>query len=650
MTRDAQVFFSTALIRAGSIGLALLLMVWTTRGHSAEPLQGPADAGELERFVDAIFAEQMAALHIPGAAFALVQDGKVMLIKGYGFANLEERRPVVADTTLFRVGSVSKVVTATALMQLSEQGRLDLHADVNRYLHRFQIAPTFPAPVTAAHLLTHTGGFDERLIGMAAASEAEATPLGEYLAARMPPRVRPPGDVSSYSNHGMALAGFLVEEITGMRFQDYVQANIFEPLGMRRSSFAVPSHLAPDLATGYIYVDGAPRAIPLDSLTPIAPAGSLSTTASDMARFMIAHLQDGRLGAAHILRVDTAQEMHRRQFSHHPRLFGFAYGFYENDGVFASLGSLPHVLQHDGGWMGVAAKVVLLPEQNVGFFEVNNTVDIALHEELTRRVLEHYFPSGPAPAPPAPRADLRARTARFAGNYRHNRYAQRTLEKQAAMGSEIRITADADGILTFHETPPTRWVEVEPLVFRRMDRDSYAAFREDAQGRITHVFVGISAFERLAWYESARQQVPLLGGCALVFLSAALGWPVVALIRRRRVRVADDTATAGLAAWIAGVVSWASVALLVSSQILLSLALQLKVRPLLHGMTPAVLANLCVANLIAVVTIALPVFTLLAWTRGWWSPIARMHYTLVTLAAVYFVLFLAYWNQLGFRY
>src|SRR3989454_2828814 len=263
--------------------------------------QGPTDPQELEAFLDPFFAEQMEKLHIPGAVFLLVKDGEIFFTKGYGFANLEKKTPVVPDKTLFRVASISKLFTATAVMQLSEQGLLKLDDDVNKYLTLFQLEANYPQPVTVVNLLTHTGGFDDRFIGMAARSVSEVVSLGPYLAARMPPRVLPPGEVSSYSNHGMALAGYLVEVISGVPFARYIDENILQPLGMRRSSFLLPPHLAPDLAVGYIYKDDASQPVPFDYLNKVGPAGSLNATATDIAPFMIAHLQDGRYGETRIL-------------------------------------------------------------------------------------------------------------------------------------------------------------------------------------------------------------------------------------------------------------------------------------------------------------------------------------------------------------
>ena len=121
---------------------------------------------ELETWLDEFMATQRSESHIPGVTFSLVQNGKIILAKGYGYANLEQQIPVVADSTLFRVGSISKLFTATAIMQLVEKGLLNLDDEVNKYLQDFQLEDNYPQPVTIANLLTHTAGLDDRILGL----------------------------------------------------------------------------------------------------------------------------------------------------------------------------------------------------------------------------------------------------------------------------------------------------------------------------------------------------------------------------------------------------------------------------------------------------------------------------------------------------
>ncbi len=289
----------------------------------------------------------MARRRIPGLVLSVVADGKLVAARGYGAAQLDPWRAVDPERTVFRVASVSKVVTATAVMQLVEQRRLDLNRDVNAYLTRFQL-PARHGPITLHHLLTHTAGFDERLTGMAARSPAEQDPLGFYLARAMPPTFIAPGRVLSYSNHGVALAGLLVEEVSGRPFADYVRENILEPLDMRSSGFTLSIDAQRERAVAYELAGEELRALPFDVLQ-IPPAGGFATTGTDMARFLIAHLQGGAFEGARILDAATVERMHAPQFRQHPDTSGWAYGFWEDRTASG------RALLHNGGGAGYRA-------------------------------------------------------------------------------------------------------------------------------------------------------------------------------------------------------------------------------------------------------------------------------------------------------
>ena len=638
--------------------LALLVLLLSTlpclaQGAQTEPnqpassvprQQGPTDPQELEAFLDPFFAEQMEKLHIPGAVFLLVKDGEIFFTKGYGFADLEKKTPVVPDKTLFRVASISKLFTATAVMQLSEQGLLNLDDDVNKYLTLFQLEANYPTPVTVANLLTHTGGFDERFIGMAARSASKVVPLGPYLAARMPPRVLPPGEVFSYSNHGFGLAGYLVEVISGVPFAQYIDEHILQPLGMRRSSFLLLPHLAPDLAVSYGYGNNTYQPVPFDYFNE-APASALITTATDIARFMVAHLQDGRYENTRILHEATAQDMHRQHFTHHPRLPGVAYGFFEG------FGHNQRAIMHDGGWNGFGSRLFLLPEQKLGFFVACASYScFPLIEKLTKQFLNRYYPVQEQPDPPQPSAAFQSRANRFTGSYRHNRYARRTLEKGATLFGQFRVTAGDDGTLTLHSPgdvlEPSRWVEVEPLLFRRVDDEGYMAFREDEKGRITHMFMGLEAFDKLPWYDTTAFQQRLGNTLLLVFFSACLVWPVSSLIRRLRKQPSSAPRAARLARLLAGFISALNLVFLVG----LNLAAVRMGQEFVYGMPPLVIALLCIPLLTTLLTALLPIWTVFAWKDKYWSLVGRLHYSLITLAALAYIPFLSYWNLLGFRF
>jgi CubicO group peptidase (beta-lactamase class C family) len=285
---------------------ALALLALLPGRASGEPSLD--DASDVEGFVAGFLEAEFRERRVPGAVFVLVRGDRVALARGLGVADLETRTPVDPGRTLFRVASVSKLFTATAAMQLVEQGRAALDDDVNRHLRGLRVPDAFGEPVRVRHLLTHTGGFDDRYVGMAAAGADAREPLHEHLARRLPRRVPPPGQVTSYSNYGIALLGALIEDATGRPFDVALEENVLRPLGMRRSSFAPDAALRADLATGYALRGAGHRALPYDSLH-VAPAGALCTTGLDVARFLRAQLRGGAGDGARVLRPSTLAEM-----------------------------------------------------------------------------------------------------------------------------------------------------------------------------------------------------------------------------------------------------------------------------------------------------------------------------------------------------
>ncbi|MBL8055218.1 MAG: serine hydrolase, partial [Anaerolineales bacterium] len=292
------------------LAASLLVLSFTLArpAHAQAPAAGPSDPAEVEAFLDGLLRAEMDEHHVPGAVVVVVRAGAVLSAKGYGYADVEARTPVDPARTLFRPGSVSKLFTWTAVMQLVEQGRLDLDADVNAYLD-FAIPATYAEPITLKHLLTHTAGFEDKGDGLFKLKPDEIPTLDAYLKANLPARVFPPGQIGAYSNYGTALAGYIVERVSGQPFAEYVEQHIFAPLGMAQATFRqpLPATLAPDMAGGYNYVDGGYVRGGFEYVTGY-PAGALSAAGLDLAKFMIAHLQDGQLGEARLLEAETARQ------------------------------------------------------------------------------------------------------------------------------------------------------------------------------------------------------------------------------------------------------------------------------------------------------------------------------------------------------
>src|SRR5579884_4536151 len=217
-------------------------------------------AGDLAVFLDGIVPLQLQRDDIAGAAVAVVAGGKVLFERGYGYADYAKRIPVSPQTTLFRPGSISKLFTWTSVMQLVQEGKLDLDADVNQYLD-FRIPSAFGRPITLRDLMTHTPGFEEADKDLILIRPGPIPSLGAYLTAHLPRRIFPPGEIPAYSNYGAALAGYIVQRVSGERLADYIQHNIFDPLHMTGASFEqpLPGPLAAQMSQGYLTKGGGPQ-------------------------------------------------------------------------------------------------------------------------------------------------------------------------------------------------------------------------------------------------------------------------------------------------------------------------------------------------------------------------------------------------------
>ena len=613
--------------------------------------QGPIDPVELETFLDDLFARQMAEYRIAGAAVSVVKDGRLLFTKGYGYSDIANRIPVDPERTLFRVGSVGKLFTWTAVMQLVEQGKLDLDADINTYLD-FRIPDTYPQPITLKHLLTHTAGFEELYFEVLAMDEAELMPAREWLVSHMPARVRPPGDAAAYSNYGADLAGYIVARVAGQPYEAYIEEQILAPLGMTYSTprSPIPPELRAHMSVGYMVVDGDFEPVPnFIGQSAIVPAGAHAASAVDMSRFMIAHLADDGAGdpsaaVTRILSESTVRQMHDTLYTPDPRLRGTVYGLFDiSDNGRRTFG-------HDGDTLGFKAQLLLLPDENLGIFVAYNGEEA---DELTRQhfgfqraFYDHYF-SAPAVEPVQPPTDFVGRAGRFEGSYRMSRSAYTTLEKyRNTMEGAVEISNPGDGTLLV-ETPWGAWrfVEMEPLYFRQTDGGSALVFREDDRGRITHVFIDIApqlAFEKMPWYETAGFNMGLVVICLLIFLSV-IPVAVIRFVRSRR--GADrNPAPRGAYATIVGVCVLNL--LFVAGSVLWGEA---NLTPL-FGISPLYRIVLGLGVLSAVLTAGALVYTAFAWKDSYWGVAGRVYYTVVTVAAVAFVWFLSFWNLLGWRF
>lgn len=630
------------LLLLGEGGVCLAAPIAATKSD-AQPGGGAlSNAKEVETFFDRFFAREMPRWHIPGAAFVLVKDGKVVFSKGYGYADVENQTPVVPGQTVFRVGSVSKIFTATAVLQLVESGKLDLSANVNQYLTKFKLQDPYPQPVTLAELLTHSAGLDASVIGIATKSPAQVTPLEEFLARKMPPVMMLPGTIYSYSSFGVALEGYLVQKMSGEPFDAYIDKHILLPLDMRDSGFQLTPQLAARLATGYEYHRGRYTEQPIDYFN-IPPAAGLYSTAADMAHFLIAQLQDGQYDGSRILNEASAREMHRRQFTDDPRLAGRTFGFYER------FVNGRRAIGHGGNIRGFASLLMLLPKEHVGFFLAFNRDESRFEDSLINSFFNRFYPEAEDDAPPErvrlPAAELN----KLAGSYRSNPYSRLTFEKLVTLYWQFRITANPDGSLEFHYPqefkPSARWTPLAPDYFLCGDGQGHAVFDFDSGGDVVHLFTDRDSYEKLPWYGVAACQVALVKALMLILLSGCVWWPLQALIRRLRRR--PQKAAWRWARWCAAALGVLNVVFIVE---MLHLLTRMDDWNFVYGVPTAIKALLWIPILTTALAAVVLYFAVRAWSSQTWSAWDRLHYSVISAAGLVFVWFFVYWNLLGFRY
>lgn len=419
---------------------------------AAAPARNPAAAVAADRlaglpdFVDGVVAGQIASRQVAGATVTVVANGRVVFTRGYGFANVPERIPVDGERTLFRPGSVSKLFTWTALMQQIEQGKVDMDADVNRYID-FKIPDYQGQPIRVRDLFSHSEGMSD-VGGIIFRSFEETSPYQQWIKVHIPERMWSPGTEIAYSNYGAALAGYIVERVSGEPFPDYVEKHIFAPLRMTSTTFRepLPPELAARMASGHKIVDGQLVTTPYEFASSIMPAGSSASTAPDMARFMLAMLGGGALDGKRILKAKSVALLESDLLANVPGLPGMAHGFL----VEREAG--PRLVGHAGNTADFHSDLVIAPEKGIGFFVsyTGGPGSYIARTELRDALIGRLFP-----VPPAPRYTGNSAPPPL-GSYRANRRdyskpANPDHDLKVAMPRPHVITVTAEGVQTAYE-------------------------------------------------------------------------------------------------------------------------------------------------------------------------------------------------------
>jgi CubicO group peptidase (beta-lactamase class C family) len=584
------------------------------------PLQLTSE--NLAKVIDPLVTEWIDKHKGAGAVVAVTKRDGLLFAKAYGRADVEAGTPFTADATLVRPGSISKLFTGIAVMQLVDQGKLDLDRNVNDYLDFSIPTPEGGVPVTLRRLLTHRAGFEEHAKNLFS-KHREPEPLGRWLAHSLPPRLFPTGDVAAYSNYGFALAGYVVERVSGEPFAEYASRHILKPLGMTSSTFQqpLPLSLAPKMAKAY---RTAGKPLGFFETIAAAPAGGLSATGVDMARFMRALLNRGSIERTQILGAARFDEMTSPQQESAAGYMGLAFIARKLNGH--------ETIGHGGATLGFFSDLALFPGEDLGIFvSLDGMQSAGKAPQIANVIVERFLPKRVETNASA--TPLRADPA-IAGVYQSSRRADSSFLKAAALLAQLSVSVDDQGMVT---VVPAIWPFGKGFDAKRVGANLYEgpkglqlAFEQKAgtEGRFISPAM---EFHRAPWWEDARLVAPAMAASILILFLTLLAWPIAAFWRRRRERMLSRDprdrrmhAMVRIIALIDAAVIAASGALYFGGQNMVFLS---------DAFDPAILALSGLAWLGVLGAIPCIRIAISFWRRnvgGWWT---RAHHSLIAISA-----------------
>jgi len=619
--------------------LAALVLLAHSPIYALEP-SDVTNPNVVEAFVDGVVNNSMKSARSASGVVAVMKDGKMIFAKGYGFVDIANRIPVDPETTLFRPGSISKLFTWVAVMQQVEQGKLDLDTDINQYLQSFNVEDSWPGqPVTLRHIMTHTAGFEDGFLGYLIIDEAtRIMPLEQSLAKYQPRRVNAPGQHTAYSNWATALAGLIVSDISGLSFNDYVQQNIFNVLGMNNASFEepLPPNLNANMAKAYGYSEGRYKEMNYEIISNFGPAGAAAITAYDMATFARALLNGGAIDGKRILKKETLQKMIDDGFAHDERVRGMGLGFLKRRFGPEDL----EIFGHDGGTTIFSSHFGMSQKENFMLFSsFSGPGAKQTHSDFVKSFYDEFFPHEIAVV--LPPSDFAERGKRYEGTYHSWRASFTKLESLLGLTNAIEVVSLPGDMLMIGGT---RYVEVDNNLFREVDDYGRIAFQEGANGEISGFVIdgfGVMQYYKAPFYETGGV-TGLFVGLSLaifsgVFVRLTYQWSEFLSLRGKE----QKAFSASILVDVANFLFFIFAALGVKGG-LTALMYELPVT-LKFSLTFPIVATLAAAYHVYC--------SAQIWRHSllmnYW---ARVRYSLVTLCALFMAWFYYYWNLLGFNY
>lgn len=534
--------------------VAFVFLLWCV---SRLALAAPAlTAADLDAFFDGYVPGALARGDVAGASLIVVKDGQILFEKGYGLADIASKKPVDPKNTLFRAGSAGMVATWVAVMQLVDQGKLDLDRDINDYLD-FRIPPTWPKQISLRDLMTQQSGFEEIAKEVVTDRPERMPPLGVGARTYLPERMFPAGQVPAFSDYGAALAGLIVERVSGQPFERYAADHLFQPLGMTRSSFSqpLPAALAGSLASGYRRTAEPPQTF---DYYWMSPARGLSATAGDMGRLMLALLGGGALDGVQILTPSSTTALLSEDRRRDPNIGGMGLG-------------LAHLDRNGHAVVGLAgetssfrATLDLVPDASLGFYFVQNGIGNRggdIRAPLFQAFMDRYFPA-PDQSAELTQASAAADGALISGAYRLSTRAESSFLRLAGLRQMI-VSRNPDGTIsvdafTDQSRHPRIWREVKPYLWRDVNGPGLLAVRlEDGHPAeiVTDALPPSLVLTPAPPLRSASWSVPLLTATLALLTAMVVLMPLRGLLRLAyRARSPDQSALFGVLVWLVALI------------------------------------------------------------------------------------------------
>ncbi len=603
---------------------------------------GQLNPSAIAHFCDSMMNYGIHYPMIPGASVSVVSSDSIYLSKGYGYSDYEKKKSVT-NRTLFQLGSVGKVLTTIAALQQIEYGNLALHENVNNYLSDWKIHNPYDQVVTLSHLLTHTAGFNEHLIGYLAKSIDELDPLAIHLKNHMPSLFQEPGININYSNYGYALAGHLVELTSKLTFIDYIDQFIFDSLGMDNSTYFLPDNYREisDYARGYQWRETFEEVecFPRHAL----PAGSIISNSEDMALLMQALLGKNKS----ILSKSSYQKIFEQQFSNHPLLTGYTYGMevqnLNGNYAIAKGGQVP----------GFLSLILLIPDDDIGIFVSLNTETDNFSELFFESFKDLFYPSPKIQLP----KKLEVELSEYIGHYGNQRTNHESIEELFMLyEGQFRIYNSSNNSLqAYHNGKWHEYSMIKKDVFQNASEPSlFLVFERDKNGEIKNMYRNVqvggiqvpSSYVRLGWFERPRfmnDEYPVLLLILLIYPLLSLIWLITYIIRKKNPRFLIKSKINwyyhAAALMFVGLFFWNIFGFFVP-------LLQSK-EQLLFGLEPSLLSMRYVNVLMAITSVLLIILTIMLWFRKEGNSLIRVFYSLYSIISMSYIAMLYRWHFLN---